>query len=252
MKWLFFLGWFLSSISYANPISVLIGVSAQNPPLSMQSDAQNHFFGFEIELMNEICNRIKITCNYRPVIISNITSDLTSRKIDFSIAAIIRPATPLPGFLFSLAYLPSAAKFMVLKESTINSPGDIQGKSVGVRRGTLDGGHLFADFVRGIYQNKIQMTDYISTDALIMGLTNKEVDALFTNAAVVDYWYYNNMNRYKIIGADIPIGEGYAIMTTSRQDVLIKKMDDAILEILADGTYLKIYNTYFSWKNNPT
>jgi ABC-type amino acid transport substrate-binding protein len=246
MRLLILLGWFVSSVAFTQPTPLLIGVSGQNPPFSTQIDVNNHFFGFEIDLMNEVCNRIKIKCEYRSVIVSKIIPELISKNINLSIAAIIRPSTPVEGFIFSLPYLPSAAKFMTLKDSPINSPGDIQDKTVGVRRGTLAGGFLFADLVLQKYQNKVKMVDYVTTDALILGLSNKEVDVLFTNAVVVDYWYYNHMDMYKIIGADISVGEGYSIMATTGNEMLMSKINNALQGIFSDGTYLKIYNTYFS------
>ena len=247
MKWLCFLGWLVSSTMYAQPFSILIGVSTDNPPFSIQSDGKNHFYGFEIDLMNEICNRIKVKCEYKPVIVSEITSELSSGHIDLAIAAIIRPPTPLNGFIFSVPYLPSGAKFMALKESEINTPNDIINKTVGVRRGTLGAGHLFEDLILKKYNNTIKISEYITTEDIFMALTNKEVDIIFTNEAVVKYWYYNNMELYKIIGATIPVGDGYVIMATTRYEALVEKINQALFKIFSDGTYQRIYNTYLSF-----
>lgn len=247
MKWLFFLGWFLSSVIYAQPPTYLIGVSPSNPPLSLQANERN-FFGFEIDIMNALCKRIKIRCAYKSVLASGVVSELAAGRIDFALAAIIRPAAPLEGFIFSLPYLSSGARFMTLKSSSINKPSEIEGKTVGVRRGTLEGGRLFENLILQIYRHNIKVVEYPTTNALMMALTNESIDILFTNAAVVDYWYYNNTTLYKRVGAKVPVGGGYAIMATTRQEMLITKINQALLEMLSDGSYLRVYNTYFSWE----
>ncbi|HAT9019967.1 TPA: transporter substrate-binding domain-containing protein, partial [Legionella pneumophila subsp. pneumophila] len=46
-------------------------------------------------------------------------------------------------------------------------------------------------------------------------------------------------------GKKISIGEGYSIMANPDQFVLIKKINKILLEMEADGTYLRLYSEYF-------
>ena len=41
------------------------------------------------------------------------------------------------------------------------------------------------------------------------------------------------------------MGEGYAIMAHKNNSDLIKKINQALLDMEQDGTYLRIYNRYF-------
>ncbi|HAU0346274.1 TPA: transporter substrate-binding domain-containing protein [Legionella pneumophila] len=45
--------------------SLTIGIVPYDPPFSMNAD-KNHFFGFDIELMTEICKQIKAQCQLKP------------------------------------------------------------------------------------------------------------------------------------------------------------------------------------------
>ncbi|HAU2068628.1 TPA: transporter substrate-binding domain-containing protein, partial [Legionella pneumophila] len=59
------------------------------------------------------------------------------------------------------------------------------------------------------------------------------------------YWMASEPYAYKLIGKKISIGEGYSIMANPDQFVLIKKINKILLEMEADGTYLRLYSEYF-------
>ncbi len=39
--------------------TLLIGTTAQNPPFSSIADQKENFYGFDIDIMGEVCRRIK-------------------------------------------------------------------------------------------------------------------------------------------------------------------------------------------------
>lgn len=244
--WLTYLALFICSISHAQPAPLIIGVAASYPPLSTQADKKSHFFGFEIDLMNEICNRLKITCEYRPIIVSKIMPALATGKLDLAMAAIVRPTAIPSGFIFSLPYLESYGQFMTLKKSTINNLQDIQNKTVGIRLSTTEGGHLFRDLLEQVFHNQVNVVEYTTLDDILIALVNDDVDVLFGNKVAVQYWYQNNMELYKLVGDPITIGNGYAIMSLEKNNPLISQINIIITEMINDGTYKKIYETYFS------
>lgn len=63
MRLNFFLICFLYSVHLlANP--VLIGTSDAGPPFEIAAKDKTHFYGFEIELMKEICQRAQLDCHF--------------------------------------------------------------------------------------------------------------------------------------------------------------------------------------------
>ena len=237
--------WLVFTNTNAQP--VIVGTPSGNPPLSYLVDNKNHFYGFEVELMNDICRRMDVQCEFKTLVVGNILEEFASGKIDFAIAAIIAPDTPMPNFVFSLPYLQSGGQFMTLKESKINNPGDIKGKTVGVRRGTLHGGNLFREVVLTIYDQQIKVIDYPTMHDLLLGLSNNEVDVIFSNELPIKYWYHQNQELYKLIGTEIPFGNNYSIMASNKYKMQMALVNHALLDMIADGTYLKIYNNYFSF-----
>ena len=141
--------------------ALVIGTTSHYPPLASAVDKNNHFVGFEIDIMQAICQRIALPCTYTPLLVSTIPEALITKKIDLAIAGIIIPSPPEPGFMFSLPYLTSEVQFITLKQSNITAPSDIQEKTIGVRHGTLAGGDLFKRFVLKRYHGHVKVKDFL-------------------------------------------------------------------------------------------
>ncbi|MDP3560924.1 MAG: transporter substrate-binding domain-containing protein [Legionellaceae bacterium] len=234
----------LATTTYAfQPI--VVGIAPEDPPLSSRTDNKSHFMGFEVDIMNALCTQLKLSCVYKEIKVSEILPALESGKIDIAIAAILIPSDPIPGFIFSHPYLPSNAQFMTLKASDIKTVNDLSNKRIGVRLGTLNHGKYFENFIQNMFQNQLTVKEYLTMPDLLAALSNQNVDAIFSNEIPLQYWFKNNMNFYKMVGAPIPIGNGYGLMTTTKQSVLIQNMNQVMLAMMADGRYTLIYNTYF-------
>lgn len=235
---LFFILLCTQPLSYAQ--SLLIGTTPQNPPFSSIADTKDNFYGFDIDIMGAICQRIKAHCKFTPILFRNLATELAAGKIDIAIAAIIIGSFTENNFIYSLPYLESNAQFLSKKKSPIATPQDIINKKVGVRRGTP-----FKNLALTIYQNNITILEYDRVEDLLNALNDNSVDIMLTNAAAARYWFSNNSNLYKLIGIQIPTGQGYGIMTNHSQDKLIQQINQALLAMEADGTYLQIYSRYF-------
>jgi len=222
-------------------LSLKIGVMPNNPPLSTLIDKKNHFSGFEISLMQEICLRIKEPCSFKAVIMKQIQPALMEQKIDLAIATYIIADKPPPGFIYSIPYLASNAQFIVNDDSKIISTSSIQGKNVGVRHGTL-----FDDVLNKLFGDKITITKYMTIDELVSALKNENIDAVLTDAVAADYWVLNSGGLYRSVGKKIPIGNGYGILANVGQETLIGRINQAIQNMMIDGSYVKIYSDYFS------
>jgi len=223
-----------------------IGATPNDPPLASLSDGKNHFYGFELDIMNTICDRLHVKCVYRSVDAVNVVSELSSKGIDIAMAAIIVPPKPLAGFIFSSKYLESHGQFMTLASSNINTPKDLFNKTIGIRHGALGYGGLYQYLIVHESQYKFKLKPYLLLSDLMNGLSNNEVDAVFSLETLLKYWYFNNSGLYKLIGEPILVGGGYAFMATEQQKALIDQVNVELAKMRADGTYDNIYSRYFS------
>ena len=216
MKFLLLIAFWLS-LSLAHAQNLTIGTSSDNPPFASLADKENNFYGFEIDIMLNICKIIGATCDFKPVTVSELSDQLISGKIDLAIASIIIPTTSTDGLIFSLPYLPSKAQFIVKIDSSINRLNQLKNKKVGVRRGTLFGGTFFEQIILDMFNSELKVLEYPNMGELMLAVEQQDVDAAFSNEAAVK----------------------------AGQEPLIEQINKAITLMMADGSYMAIYSRYF-------
>ncbi|KTD65533.1 transporter substrate-binding domain-containing protein [Legionella spiritensis] len=240
MKFLAFIILFLSSI-VADSKPVTIGVMEYAPPFSSITNDGLNCYGFTVDISNAICNQLKIECSFKLILLSNQLQLLNDGTID--LAASVNPiiAESEGQYLFSLPYFPSDGRFITVSTGNINSVNDLKNKKIGVLKNTLydvliqQGNYTFDN-----------IKQYQKFSDLIDGLATHEVDAIFLNNKVAEYLINNVAMNFKLVGDKIPIGQGYGFLALEKNKQLIKAINSGLLSIQADGTYIKIYNRYFS------
>lgn len=239
MKTLVFIILLVTNISaYSAPVNV--GVLNLAPPFSSLA-GENHYYGFTIDLMDNICKRINMECVYKSVTMSRQFEQLEQGSIDVSFLPIpISPRIP-ERFIYSLPYLASNGQFLALEESNIKTVNQIKNYKIGVVKDTLypilaNSGFAHFNTIKG----------YPSISEVLGALQNREVNVIYINSSVARFIVNNGMSHFKLVGNKINIGQGYGILALKKNAALIEKINDALLDMEADGSYLKIYNQYFS------
>ncbi|WP_165485124.1 transporter substrate-binding domain-containing protein [Legionella rowbothamii] len=241
MKLITFLAFLLGNI-FAFGAQVEVGVLRFVPPFASEVGHTGQFYGFCIELMNEICKRTGNTCTYKATDVDKQLAALRIGNVDIAFLPAPVVLTPNEDYLYSLPYLPSQSQFMILNSNTtIHSIDDIKGKKIGV---------LKSNNIKNTVLRKFTAADniieYDGINGLVSGITSGQVDALLLNPSVSKY-VTNNVQNLKMIGKPIDIGMGYGIVALKKNAQLINKINAALLQMEADGTYETIYKKYFGY-----
>ena len=248
MRWIrmmgFFLGITVHCFCYAK--TYVIGVDQINPPMSMRTDSADHFIGFEIDIMTEICARLRMDCAYKAVRASQIIANLELSKIDFAIDSIIIPKFRLYGLVLSLPYLSSYGQFMALSSSSIKTTDDIPNKVIGVRLGAFQVNVDSDMYIKHMFKQTPKIKMYYTISELLEALEDKEVDVIFVNRYASNYWNNANKGLYKFIGDAADLGNGYGIMSTTQNQSLMSSINATIVAMMDDGTYDRIFQRYFA------
>lgn len=239
MKSLILVLLFISSLPLCAQQTINIGTLPFNPPFSMQGSRQGHFFGFEISLMNEICNRIDVQCNYKKYQFGQLFNALENREIDIAIGAIIITQTRQDKYLFSLPYFMSKGCVVVIKDK-YKDINELRDKNVGTIEGTL-----YGDVILKKFGPSVKLKTYTFPPELFSDLTSEKIDALLIDKEPAQYWIAKDGNL-TILGPEITTGSGYAIMALKSQTALIEKINETLLEIQEDGTYIKLHKAFFN------
>lgn len=222
--------------------SLLVGIPPLIPPFVIL-DSQTNLSGFDVDIMNEICRRIEMQCQYEPSNWDGVFKGIQNSSLDVGIGDITITPDLQAQYIFSLPYLQSYAQFVAQKKSSIVTRDDIRGKTVGVHHIGLFGPVIFRQFGSGV---TIKTYEYIND--MILGLTLNDVDVIILDALIAEYLTDNN-NNLSLVGGRIALGFGYGIVSAKSREDLIFQINKALLSMETDGTYLSIYNTYFFGSN---
>lgn len=224
-------------LTHAKPL--LIGIPNFIPPFVMTIDNKGGYVGFDIDLINEICKRISEPCHFQSLDYNNMLKGVRNHTLDLAIGYITITPDLQKLYLFSLPYLPSFAQYVVQKESPFHTREALQGKTIGIYHGTL-----FWPVLINNFNGDVIIKNYPNVSSLILGLTSGEVDAVLMHSAIAESLYANNDNL-RLLGHKQAVGLGYGIAAAKDQEALIIRINQALLNMESDGTYLEIYNLYF-------
>ncbi|KTC71528.1 glutamine ABC transporter [Legionella birminghamensis] len=230
----------ISSNCFSAPLVVGVGVSGLPIAQKIYSVKGPYYFGFCIDLMNDICKAIGESCTYKDTTLDNQFELLDQGKVDLLILS--SPYTPyeLSEYAASVPYAVSKMQFMALQNSPLNHLSDIKNKKIGALKNTF-----YSLLVESPYGSKNEIIAYNTNDELISDLTQHKVDLIAMNNVVAYTLMYNSTYSIKPVGHSIPLGEGYGIIGLPNKKALIEKINRAILSIENDGTYASIYRKYY-------
>lgn len=227
---------FFTCSSYAH--DVLIGTITNDPPFEFKN-SQNTLSGFDIDLMNGLCQRMQVHCIFKEFKFQQLFSALNKKEIDVAISAIIITPERQKKFLFSLPYKFNHQQFVTLTDSKLQHSFQLRGKTIGVYRGSPEERDTYKQF-----DGDIHLKAYDSVNQMVAALQNKKVDAIILEYHRALYWL-SNSNDFKPLSQQFQDGDGYGIATQLGNTNLIASINSALLKMEQDGSYLKIYKTYF-------
>lgn len=231
----------LCSMTFSRAETLKIAILSYAPPFSIVAD-NNHFFGFDVELMDAICKKIQADCHYIPTGYAQLLAMVKGQKADLGIGAISITPEMQAQFLVSLPYLSSDGRLMTTLKNPIKSEIDMHGKRIGTWSNAL-----FTSTVEKKYRDVAKIKQYTELPELLQALAEKEVDIVFIHEQVAKFWCAGEelKGQFKLIGDKVSLGSGYGIITAPKRQELINRINQALIQLEADGTYIRLYEDYF-------
>jgi polar amino acid transport system substrate-binding protein len=216
---------------------LLVGTDAPYPPFEIGTPETGDFTGFDVELMDAIAAKLGLEATYQNSSFDTIFRDVASGQFDIVAAA----STITPGrekvVRFSRPYYEAQQALVVPEGSDITSTEDLAGEIVGAQQGTtgqtLAEDETDASEVRGFSKG---------ADALA-AVTTEQVAA-----AIVDQPFAADAVEKQggiVIAEEISTDEVYGF-PVAPDNPLGDAVDQAIAELIEDGTLNELYQEYFS------
>lgn len=221
--------------------------NAPYPPFA-ESDAAGNQSGFEIELGEAICAAMNETCVWTPTAWDGIIPALLEGKIDAIFASMSITEERMKVIAFSDKYYNTPAVLVAEKSSDISAdPASLSGKIVGVQVSTTHANYAdeyFADTADSI-------KTYQAFDEHNADLAAGRLDAVVGDSiAFGDFLASDAGSAYEVkaeLNDDAIFGPGVGVGMRKEDTDMMAKVNAAIAQVRADGTYAKIAAKYFDF-----
>lgn len=221
-----------------------MGVQAAYPPFNGK-DASGQVVGFDVDIGNALCAKMRVECEVVTADWDSIIPALNSNQFNFLISSMsITSDRKLvvdftdPYYSNKLQFIAPKAEELKVEKATIKET--MNGKIIGAPRGTLAAGWL-QDNLGDVSTIKLYDTQADANADLSAG----HLDAVLADKFVSYEWLKSDAGKgYEFKGAAVFDNDKIAI-AVRKGDPLREKLNAALKEIIADGTYKKINDRYF-------
>ncbi|WP_436893678.1 arginine ABC transporter substrate-binding protein ArtJ [Siccibacter turicensis] len=240
MKKLVLVALLASAFSATATDKISFAASATYPPFE-SLDASNQIVGFDIDLAKALCKQMQAECTFTNQAFDSLIPALKFKKYDAVISGMDITPERSKQVAFTTPYYANSA-VVIAKKGAYTSFDQLKGKRIGMENGTTHQKYL---------QDKhpeVKTVAYDSYQNAIIDLKSGRLDGVFGDTAVVNEWLKTNPQlgtaTDKVTDPQY-FGTGLGIAVRPDNIALLKKLNDALEAIKADGTLKKINDQWF-------
>lgn len=231
----------------ASAETLKLGTEGAYPPFNY-IETDGTIAGFDVEIGLELCKRAGVECEVVAQDWDGIIPGLLAKKYDFIIASMFITEERKKQVDFTDPYYLAAMTHVVPKDSGITefTNKSLSGKIIGAQSGTTQ-----ADFAEAVYPDA-EIRLYPTQDEVNLDMVSGRIDLQVGDMLPMLDWVTktNDGGCCELAGEPITdpkyVGDGVGIAVRQEDDDLREKLNKAIAEIRADGTYKKINDKYFT------
>ena len=230
---------------------IRIGVEGNYPPFS-QVAPDGTLSGFDIDIADALCERMQVECTLVQQEWEGMIPALSANRFDMIVASMTITDTRRERVDFSDPYYDVPSRFIAAEgDFTSYSPEDLAGQTIIVLRNSPR-----ADFLEENYpDSRILAVD--REPAVYLELAAGRGDIAFGSSVVSAEAFLNTPQGEGFVQVGDPIsltraGEGgVGIALRKGDDALGERVNAALAEIMADGTYDEMASQYFEFDIMP-
>ena len=218
-----------------------VGTDAAYAPFESQND-KGEIVGFDIEVVKAVAKKAGIEVKFINTPWEGIFNTLAQGDRDLVVSAVTITAERKQTMDFSDPYFDAQQLIAVKNNSKIAKFADLKKLKVGVQTGTT--GDEAVTKLQG--KTSANIKRFESTPLALKELEAGGVDAVVAdNGVVINYVANNPGGKFKSIADKEFVPEQYGIALKKGNAELQAKVNKALAEIKADGSYDAIYTKYF-------
>lgn len=221
--------------------TIAVAFDADSPPFAFVNKGKPA--GFDVDLITEVAKRAGFKVKSSSLPFDGILPALQAKQALIGAASIsITPARE-KVVAFSTPYFQTGITLATKPDNTtVRTIEDLKGRSVAVRTGSSN-----SLFVEGLpFAKKIEIHRYNNTNDQVQAVLGGIDDAAVNDGVIFDYYIATKGKGKLEVRPPLLNTDNYGYAVPKNRPDLKKAIDDALIEMAADGTYAKIYNEYFA------
>ncbi|MGH8439556.1 MAG: ABC transporter substrate-binding protein [Pseudomonas sp.] len=220
-----------------------MGIEAAYPPFN-NKDASGQVVGFDKDIGDALCAKMKVECEVVTSDWDGIIPALNAKKFDFIVSSLSITDERKQAVDFTDPYYSNKQQFIAPKNVDFKTDdASLAGKTLGTQRATQAA--IWLDDHGGM-DGKFKVSLYDTQENAYLDLTSGRVDALLADKYANYDWLKSEAGKnYEFKGEPVNESDKVGIAVRKGDNDLRNKLNAALKEIVADGTYEKINNKYF-------
>ncbi|TCQ91654.1 MULTISPECIES: basic amino acid ABC transporter substrate-binding protein [Rahnella] len=249
LKSLIFTGCLLSSLitsAYAAQTTYVVGSGGTYRPFEYEN-SQKQLEGFDIDIIKAIAKAEDFDIKLVNTPWEGIFATLNSGDRDIIISGITITDKRKAMVAFSAPYFPAEQSIVVPEGSKVDSVAALKGQKVGVVNSST--GDIVVSNELG--KNSTDIKRFDNTPLMLQELAEDGIGAAVGDVGVVKYYIKSHPEKALKLVPDAKFERQYFGIAVAKDNTeLLGKVNAGLKKIVADGTYAKIYETWFD-KNVP-
>ncbi|MEN5259602.1 transporter substrate-binding domain-containing protein [Pseudomonas protegens] len=230
--------------STAQAETLKIATEGAYPPFNYV-DSNNQLHGFDVDIANALCKQMKVECQIVAQDWEGIIPALLAKKYDAVVASMIATDERKKKIAFSNHYYRTPLSVAVPKDSDItDAQTNFKGRTVGAQASSTQA--IYAENHYGPAGADVKF--YPTLDEANSDLAAGRVDGVIADKFPLLAWAESTgKDCCKIIGDVNGTTADASIAVRKEDNALRERLNKALDEIVADGTYKKISSRYFAF-----
>lgn len=219
----------------------VVGFDAEFPPYGYKDDS-GEYVGFDLDLAQEVCNRLGWTLVKQPIDWDAKDMELNSGAID-----CIWNGFTMTGredeYTFSKPYVDNSIVYVVRADSDIQTEADLAGKHVITQAGSSALSALQDESKADVVNSFASLDEIADYNTAFMNLEAGTNDAIAVDIGVAQYQLTTKADKFRMLEEPLST-EQYAIGFKKGNEELRDQVQATLDEMAEDGTLAEIAAKY--------
>ena len=223
----------------AQPRTLVVGSSATYPPFAYETPTKQ-IVGFDVDIITAVAKKSGLAVRLVNTPFTGVFASLNNGDIDIIISGVTINDRRRQSYDFTAPYFEARQLMAVPAASTVKTLQDLAGKKVAVVTGST------ADDVasRAFGKTSANIRRFDTTPLIIAELVAYGVDAAIGDNGVIAYRVQQQKALKTVSDPGFP-KEYFGIVVKQGNAALRDSLNAGLAAIIADGTYARIYRTWF-------